>query len=65
MALSKIFGDYPDVKILECFADNYETPLSISDIVYITELPQDTVYGTIEKLLEKEIVKKIKHGKTQ
>lgn len=66
LALSNIFGNCPDVKILECFADNHKDSLSISDIVYLSNVPRTTVYRKIKKLLEEKIIEKgRKYGKTQ
>jgi len=66
ITLSKLFGDCPNVKILECFADNYKEDLSIEDIVYMSDVPRTTVYRKIRRLLEDGIIKKTNHyGKTQ
>lgn len=66
ITLSKLFGDCPNVKILECFADNYKEDLSVEDIVYISGVPRTTVYRKIKKLVENGILKKTRrYGKTQ
>jgi len=66
LSLSGIFGDCPDVKILECFADYYEDSLSVEDIVYMSDIPRTTVYRKIKKLVEKNIlIKTRRYGKTQ
>lgn len=41
--LSKIFGEYPQVKILEVFADHFDEGLSIPDIMWLTDIPKTTV----------------------
>ena len=54
--LSKIFGDYPQVKILEVFADHFDEELSILDLVWLTDIPKATIYSYISKLLEEKIL---------
>lgn len=54
--LSKIFGDYPEVKILEVFADHFDEELSIPDIIWLTDIPNTTIYSYINKLLEEKIL---------
>ena len=54
--LSKIFGDYPEVKILEVFADHFDEELSILDIIWLTDIPETTIYSCISKLLEEKIL---------
>lgn len=64
--LSKIFGDYPEVKILEVFADHFDEELSIPDIIWLTDIPKTTIYSYISKLLEEKILLGIgKVGKAQ
>lgn len=66
ITLSKLFGDCPNVKILECFADNYKEDLSVSDIIYMCDVPRTTVYRKIKKLVEDGIIKETKrYGKTK
>jgi len=54
--LTKIFGDYPQVKILEVFADHFDEELSILDIIWLTDIPDTTIYSCINKLLEEKIL---------
>lgn len=64
--LSKIFGDCPQVKILEVFADHFDEELSIPDIIWLTDMPKTTIYSYISKLLEEKILLEgSKVGKTQ
>jgi DNA-binding IclR family transcriptional regulator len=56
--LSKIFGEYPQVKILEVFADHFDEELSISDIMWLTDMPKTTVKQYISKLLDEKILLK-------
>lgn len=64
--LSKIFGEYPQVKILEVFADHFDDKLSIQDIIWLTDMPEITVSEYISKLLnEKILLKGDKIGNTQ
>lgn len=64
--LSKIFGEYPQVKILEVFADHFDEELSIRDIIWLTDMPKTIVYKYINKLLdEKILLKGDKIGDTQ
>lgn len=56
MVLSKIFGDYPQVKILEAFADHFDEELSIPDIFWLTDIPKITINSCISKLLEAKIL---------
>lgn len=64
--LSKIFGDCPQVQIMEVFADHFDEELSIPDIMWLTDIPKTTVYSYVSKLLdEKIILEGEKIGKTQ
>ena len=64
--LSELFGDCPQVKIVETFAENYEDTLSGPDIARMTGITKATVYAHINKLLKEDIIKKVrKVGKTQ
>jgi hypothetical protein len=64
--LSKIFGDCPQVKILEVFADHFDEELSIPDIIWLTDIPKTTIYSYISKLIdEKILIEGDKIGKTQ
>lgn len=44
--LSKIFGEYPQVKILEAFVDHFDEELSIPDILWLTDVSKTTICGT-------------------
>lgn len=64
--LSKIFGEYPQVKILEVFADHFDEKLSIPDIIWLTDMPKTTVCQYVSKLLDENILLKgDKIGNTQ
>ena len=64
--LSELFGDCPQVKIIETFAENYEDTLSGPDIARMTGVTKATVYAHINKLLKEDIIRKErKVGKTQ
>jgi len=64
--LSKIFGECPQVKILEVFADHFDEELSIPDILWLTDMPKTTMYTYVNKLLEEKILLEgEKVGKTQ
>ncbi len=64
--LSKVFGNCPQVMILETFADHFEEELSIPDLIWLTDMPKTTIYSYISKLLdEKILLKGNKVGKTQ
>lgn len=64
--LSKIFREYPQVEILEIFADHFDEKLSIPDIIWLTDIPKTTVYQYVSKLLgEKILLKGDKIGNTQ
>lgn len=64
--LSKIFGECPQVELLEVLAENFDDELSISDILWLTDIPKTTVYNYVNKLLEEKIILKgSKVGKTQ
>ena len=64
--LSELFGDFPQVKIVETFAENYNETLSGPDIARMTGVTKATVYSHINKLLKEDIVRKVKKvGKTQ
>ncbi len=63
MFVAKIFGDYPQVKILEVFAEHFDEDLSILDIVWLTDIPKITINSCISKLLEEKIL--LKGGKVR
>lgn len=64
--LSELFGNCPQVKIVETFAENYDDTLSGPDIARMTGVTKATVYAHINKLLEEDIIRKVrKVGKTQ
>ncbi len=64
--LSDLFGDCPQVKIVETFAENHDDSLSGPDIARITGVTKATVYAHINKLLKEDIIRKVrKVGKTQ
>ena len=64
--LSKIFGDYPEVKILEVFADHFDEELSIPDIIWLTDTPKTTIYSYVSKLFDdKMLLEGDNVGKTQ
>jgi len=64
--LSELFGDCPQVKIVETFAENYDDSLSGPDIARMTGVTKATVYAHINKLLKEDIIRKVrKVGKTQ
>ncbi|MDD5473127.1 MAG: helix-turn-helix domain-containing protein [Candidatus Methanoperedens sp.] len=64
--LSELFGNCPQVKIVETFAENYDDTLSGPDIARMTGVTKATVYAHINKLLKEDIIRKVrKVGKTQ
>lgn len=65
--LSDLFGNCPEVQIVETFAEYHDDTLSGSDIVQMTtDVSKATVYSHIKKLLKEGIIKKArKIGKTQ
>ncbi len=64
--LSELFGNCPQVKIVETFAEYYDDTISGSNIVQMTGVSKATVYSHIDKLLKEDIIKKAeKIGKTQ
>lgn len=64
--LSELFGNCPQVKIVETFAENHDDSLSGPDIARMTCVTKATVYAYINKLLKEDIIRKVrKVGKTQ
>ena len=64
--LSELFGDCPQVNIVETFAENHEDTLSGPDIARMTGVTKATVYAHINRLLKEGIIIKAKKvGKTQ
>lgn len=64
--LTKIFGDHPQVKILEVFIDHFDEELSVPDIIWLTDIPDTTICSCIDKLLDEKILSRGgKEGKTQ
>ena len=54
--LSEIFGDCPQAKIVEAFAENHDDKLYIADIVRMTGVSKATVYKHLNKLVAEGIV---------
>lgn len=54
--LSKVFGECPQVMILETFADHFEEELSIPDLIWLTDMPKTTIYSYVSKLLDEKIL---------
>lgn len=64
--LSKLFGECPQVKIMEAFAKDPNDMLYVADIARMTNLSKITVNNYINKLFEENIVeKREKAGKIQ
>lgn len=64
--LSELFGNCPQMKIIETFAENYNDKLYAADIVRMTDVHKATVHSHLNKLLsEGLIVKKEKIGNVQ
>ena len=56
--LSEIFGNCPQAKIIETFAENYNDKLYAADIVRMTDVAKATVHSHIKKLLEEGLIEK-------
>ena len=56
--LSEIFGNCPQAKIIEAFAENYNDKLYAADIVRMTNVAKATVHSHIHKLLEEGLINK-------
>ena len=54
--LSEIFGDCPQAKIVEIFAENREKKLYVADIVRLTGISKATVYKNLKKLIADGVV---------
>ena len=64
--LSEIFGNCPQVKIIETFAENYNDKLYAADIVRMTDVHKATVHSHLNKLLSEGFIsKKEKIGNVQ
>lgn len=64
--LSEIFGDCPQVKILEVFAKNSNKELYLAEIFALTEINKITISNHLTKLLKKGIIEqKGKNGRIQ
>jgi len=64
--LSEVFGNCPQLKIIETFAENYNDKLYVADIVRMIDVDRATVHSHINKLLEEGLIeKKEKIGKIQ
>lgn len=57
--LSEIFGNCPQAKIIEAFAENYNDKLYAADIVRMTNVAKATVHSHIHKLLEEGLINKM------
>lgn len=56
--LSELFGNCPQLKIIETFAENYNDKLYAADIVRMTGVHKATVHSHINKLLEEGLIEK-------
>lgn len=54
--LSTIFGNCPQVKILETFAENYNDKLYVADIARITGISRITITEHVNRLLTENII---------
>ena len=64
--LSELFGNCPQLKIIETFAENYNDKLYAADIARMTDVNKATVHSHINKLLDEGLIeKKEKFGNTQ
>jgi|GEM_PF-2258760 len=54
--LSEIFGDCPQAKIIEAFAEHHEEKLYVADIVRMTGVSKSTVYKHLRKLIAEGVV---------
>jgi DNA-binding transcriptional ArsR family regulator len=57
--LSEIFGNCPQMKIIETFAENYNDKLYAADIVRMTDVHKATVHSHLNKLLDEGLIEKI------
>lgn len=56
--LSELFGNCPQLKIIETFAENCNDKLYAADIVRMTDVHKATVHSHIIKLLEEGLIEK-------
>ena len=64
--LSELFGDCPQLKIIECFVENYQDNLYVADISRMTGVSKMTVMKHVKVLLEENIIVKArKAGQVQ
>ena len=56
--LSEIFGNCPQMKIIETFAENYNDKLYAADIVRMTDVHKATVHSHLNKLLDEGLIEK-------
>lgn len=62
--LSEIFGNYPQVRILEAFVDHFEEELSIPDIMWLTDMTNiPDICEHIKILLDKNFI--LEYNKTE
>ncbi|MDY0143169.1 MAG: winged helix-turn-helix domain-containing protein [Bacteroidales bacterium] len=54
--LSEIFGDCPQAKIIEAFAEHHEDKLYVADIVRMTGVSKSTVYKHLRKLIAEGVI---------
>ena len=57
--LSEIFGNCPQMKIIEIFAENYNDKLYAADIVRMTDVHKATVHSHLNKLLDEGLINKL------
>lgn len=64
--LTEIFGECPEIKIVETFAENYNERLYVSDISRMTGITRITINKHLNRLISEGIIeKKNKVGKAQ
>ncbi|MCD4845501.1 MAG: winged helix-turn-helix domain-containing protein [Methanosarcinales archaeon] len=56
--LSEIFGNCPQMKIIETFAENYNDKLYAADIVRMTDVHKATVHSHLNKLVDEGLIEK-------
>ena len=55
---TEIVGENSSIKVIEFFVENRELDFGVGDVSAETSLSRQSVYTVVDKLLEKDIVKK-------
>ncbi len=60
--LTDLFGDYPQVRVLDFLVESRSFDYSLTDIARMSNVARPTLYAMIEDLVELEIIKETRRA---